>query len=87
MTDNRFRFENKDYVIALQDDNSVVFYREEADVFSWYSKPNKILTETDDIKHPVMLLRLAANKINQDVYKNKLKYFLLTVPNESPWLY
>ena len=30
-----------------------------------------------------MLLRLAANKIKQGVYKNKLKYFLLTVPNEK----
>ena len=83
MMTNRFKFENKDYIIALQDDNSVVFYREEADTFSWFSEPNIRVSETNDIKHSVRLLRLAANKIRQNVYKNKVKYFSLTVPNDK----
>jgi len=80
---NRFRFENRDYIIALQDDNSVVFYRVEADKFSWFSAPYKILTETHDIKRPISLLRLVASKIMHDLYKNKIKYFSLKVPNDK----
>lgn len=83
MDSDRFRFENKDYIIALQDDNSVVFYREEADEFSWYCEPKTRLTETNDIKHPVRLLKLAAKKIKQDVYKYKLKYFSFKVSNDK----
>ena len=83
MTNNRVRFENKDYIIALQDDHSVVFYREVADKFSWFSTPLKVVTETNDIKRPLRLLRLVANNIKQDAYKNKLKYFSLKVSNDK----
>ena len=83
MTFNRFRIENKDYIVALQDDNSVVFYREELDEFNWFGGPYKILTETDDIKRPISLLRLVASKIRHDLYKNKIKYFSLKVSNDK----
>jgi len=83
MTFHRFRIENKDYIVTLQNNNSVVFYREEADEFNWFGEPVKILTETHDIKRPICLLRLVASKIKHDLYKNKIKYFSLKVPNNN----
>ena len=82
MTLNRFKFENKDYVVTLQDDNSVVFYREKTDEFNWFGDTYKILTETHDIRRPISLLRLVASKIKHDLYKNKIKYFSIKVSDD-----
>jgi hypothetical protein len=82
MVIDKFRFENKDYVIALQDNNALVFYREEFDAFSW-SEPILVASVTNDIAKPIKLLRLIAKKVKQFLYKNKVKYFYLTVEDDK----
>jgi len=80
---DKFRFENKDYVIELQDSMFMVFYREEADSFSWFSEPVASSQITNDIKEPTKLLRRIANKVKQFLYEKKVKYFYLTVDDDK----
>jgi len=81
---DKFRFENKHYIIELQENNAIVFYREEFDSFSWpSSEPILVASITNDIVKPVKLLRLIAVKIQQFLYKNKVQYFYLTVEDNK----
>ena len=82
MVTDRFRFENKNYVIALQDNDAMVFYREELDSFSWFSDPIMLVNITNDVHNAIKLLRLLAEKTKQLLYGNKIKYFYLTVEDD-----
>lgn len=82
MVTDRFRFENKDYVIALQDNDAMVFYREEIDSFNWFSTPILVVNITNDVHDAIKLLRLMAEKVKQLLYENKIRYFYLTVEDD-----
>ena len=83
MVIDHFRFENKDYVIELQDKVFLVFYRLVADSFNFFDDPTPTSQITNDIKHPTRLLRLIENKIRHYLYKHKVKYFYLTVNDDK----
>jgi len=79
---DRFIFEEHHYTIELTN-GSLAFYREESDGFSFFSEPIKSSTISNDIKSPVTLLRCIATKVKHHLYKNKIKYFSLTVDDEK----
>lgn len=79
MITDKFNFENKDYVIALQNNNAMVFYREELDSYSWFFAPIPIVNITNDVHDAIKLIRLMAEKVKQLLYKNKIRYFNFTV--------
>lgn len=76
---SEFVFEDKKYVIELQDDLFLVFYRCTYDSFSFFSDPDKVSRITYDVKRPVTLLRLIFKKIKMFLFENKINYFYLTV--------
>ena len=85
---DKFRFENNDYVIDLQYNNSMVFYREAPDLFSWFSDPIVVTEVTNDIHNPLKLLRMIAEKMKHFLYDKKVPYFYLTVEGDKrKWLY
>jgi len=77
---DRFKFENHDYVIEMQNNNFIVFYRESFnDPFNAFAEPTKSSSITNDIKNPIALLRMISSKVKQYLYANNIRYFYLTV--------
>ena len=83
MVIDHFRFENKEYVIELQDKVFLVFYRLVSDSFNFFDDPIPTSQITNDIQDPTRLLRLVENKTRQYLYKNKVKYFFLTANDDK----
>jgi len=83
MVIDHFRFENKEYVIELQDKVFLVFYRLVTDSFNFFDEPAPTSQITNDIQNPIRLLRLIENKIRHYLYKHKVKYFYLTVNDDK----
>lgn len=82
MITDRFRFENKDYLIAFQDNDAMVFFREEFDSFNGFSTTILVVNITNDVQNAIKLLRLMAEKVKQLLYGNKIKYFYLTIKDD-----
>lgn len=82
MLTDRFKFENKDYAIALQDNDAMVFCREELDSFNGFSTPILVVNITNDVQNAIKLLRLMAEKVKQLLYGNKIKCFYLTIKDD-----
>jgi hypothetical protein len=82
MVTDRFRFEKNNYVIAFQDNDAMVFYKEELDSFKWFSDPIMLVNITNDVHNTIKLLRLLAEKAKQLLHGNKIKYFYFTVEDD-----
>lgn len=80
---DKFKFEDKDYIIELQDSDFIVFYREKPDSFSFFSDPIPESRVTNDINKPIRLLRMIAEKIKHFLYQKQTKYFYLTVDDDK----
>ena len=83
MVIDHFMFENKEYMIELQDKVFLVFYRLTSDSFNFFDDPVPTSQITNDIQNPTRLLRLMENKIRHYLYQHKVNYFYLTVNDDK----